>query len=293
MAKTKNPLTLKVLNDKIEALTYNLDLLLAVKGGGKEDSLLKTWTLSHDGKFNKIQGVFNDLFGEIALRRKFITDDNENEFVQLPTIYVAFNEEQITISFEKLDRESHKLVPQLVSRYKNALIEGKVRSLTGVAPNFNQMSYLRFNEFVKLAGGEMLHWKTILYLQILWLFINKTKETTAEDYEWDIARYTGYGDTGNAISEFLGIEQLFSGYTFFNLSNHKDDHLFELFKQMGMEKADNYGNKFGYYKNFFDSRWNGWFDFAWNYDYDYSARLCKKPFEGVEGESIPFQKDVL
>jgi|GEM_PF-2639708 len=279
MNNSKQPLTLKALNEKIEALTNKLDLLLTQKM--EKDPIV--YRFEHDGNFNDIK-VTNGLPPIITTE---ITDENGNVFVNFPTIYVDWVSEVLAISLEKLSGFI-ELTPQRISKYKNALIDGKVRSISGVAPNFNQMSYLRFEEFIKWAGGEMLNWKTVLYLQILWLFTKKTKETKGEDYNWNTERYTGYQNTGKGIGEFLGIEQLFSGYTLFSLENN-DDPLFELFKKMGMETAEDYNDKFGYYRNFFDTRWYGGFYVAW-YDGDYgSARLCKNPFEGVEGEDLPFQ----
>ncbi|MFA7449222.1 MAG: hypothetical protein WCY90_00140 [Bacilli bacterium] len=277
MNNSKQPLTLKALNEKIEALTNKLDLLLTQKM--EKDPIV--YRFEHDGNFNDIK-VTNGLPPIITTE---ITDENGNVFVNFPTIYVDWVSEVLAISLEKLSGFI-ELTPQRISKYKNALIDGKVRSISGVAPNFNQMSYLRFEEFIKWAGGEMLNWKTVLYLQILWLFTKKTKETKGEDYNWNTERYTGYQNTGKGIGEFLGIEQLFSGYTLFSLENN-DDPLFELFKKMGMETAEDYNDKFGYYRNFFDTRWFGRFDGAW--DDGGSARLCKNPFEGVEGEDLPFQ----
>ena len=280
MNNNKQPLTLKALNEKIETLTNKLDLLLTQKM--KKDPIV--YRFEHDGNFNDIK-VTNGLPPIITTE---ITDENGNVFVNFPTIYVDWVSEVLAISLEKLSGFI-ELTPQRISKYKNALIDGKVRSISGVAPNFNQMSYLRFEEFIKWAGGEMLNWKTVLYLQILWLFTKKTKETKGEDYKWNTERYTGYQNTGIGIGEFLGIEQLFSGYTLFSLENN-DDPLFELFKKMGMEKSsDGYNDKLGYYRNFFDARWSYWFGFAWNYVNGYSARLCKNPFEGVGGEDLPFQ----
>lgn len=277
MNNSKQPLTLKALNEKIEALTNKLDLLLTQKM--EKDPIV--YRFEHDGNFNDIK-VTNGLPPIITTE---ITDENGNVFVNFPTIYVDWVSEVLAISLEKLSGFI-ELTPQRISKYKNALIDGKVRSISGVAPNFNQMSYLRFEEFIKWAGGEMLNWKTVLYLQILWLFTKKTKETKGEDYNWNMERYTGYQNTGKGIGEFLGIEQLFSGYTLFSLENN-DDPLFELFKKMGMETVEDYNDKFGYYRNFFDTRWNNGFYYAWFLDY--SARLCKNPFEGVEGEDPPFQ----
>lgn len=283
MAKEKQTLSLKVLNEKIEALTNKLELLLGDKKDAVPAPIIELFNLTHDGKFNNIK-----LDNELTKKRfnEFI-DEYDNEFVHLTPLYVKFSETTIQISFQEF-AGAYELVPQYISKYKNSLIEGKVRSISDVAPNFNQMSYFRFEQFIKWAGGVMLNWKTVLYLQILWLFIKKTKETKEEDYNWNTERYTGYQNTGKGIGEFLGIEQLFSGYTFFSLENN-DDPLFALFKLMGMEKAEDYNDKFGYYRNFFDSRWYGGFNHAWNNDHYRSARLCKNPFEGVEGENLPFQ----
>ena len=275
MNNSKQPLTLKALNEKIEALTNKLDLLLGDKKEKEPKPIIELFNLTHDGKFNNIK-----LEHELTKNRfnDFI-DEYDNEFVQLMPIYVKFSETTIQIEFQEF-AGSYEIVPQYVSKYKNSLIEGKVRSIPDVAPNFNQMSYLRFEQFIKWAGGEMMNWKTVLYLQILWLFIKKTKETKEEDYNWNLERYTAYLDTGNGVGEFLGIEQLFSGYTLFSLENN-DDPLFELFKKMGMETAEDYNNKFGYYRNFFDARWDLRFGAAWaDGAYYVSARLCKKPFEG-------------
>lgn len=283
MEKKKQPLTLKALNEKIELLTNKLELLLADKK--ESDPTPELFNLTHDGRFNNII-VDNNL---PKIEEITEIDEYGNHFVVLPTIYVKFSETNIQLSFQEY-AGAYKLVPQFISKYKNALIKGEVFSIPHVAPNFNQMSYVRFQKFIEWAGGEMLNWKTVLYLQILWLFIKKTKETKEEDYKWNTERYTGYQNTGKGIGELLGIEQLFSGYTFFSLEN-SDHDLLELFKLMGMEKleyADSYENKLGYYKKFFDARWYGRFNFAWAYGY-FSARLCKNPFEGVEGESIPFQ----
>lgn len=271
-------LTLKSINDKIEQLNEKLERLL---NSSESENINKVdadiFTLTHNGNFDDI----NIMGKSPAFLPRELKDGFNNVFIELPTIWVSYDEKKIRISFENRDdiKGWTELKPQVVSKYKNALIDGKVRSISGVAPNFNQMSYLRFEEFIKWAGGEMLNWKTVLYLQILWLFTKKTKETKGEDYNWNTERYTGYQNTGKGIGEFLGIEQLFSGYTLFSLENN-DDPLFELFKKMGMETAEDYNDKFGYYRNFFDTRWAYGFNYAWVNDYYSSARLCLEPSWG-------------
>lgn len=276
-------LTLKSLDEKINNLAKKIDLL--IKGQEQEQEKAeqeppKRFRLHHNN-FETFENLSKDNRKPNIETVEF-TDYNRNVFIQLPTIYVCWGYDFITIDFEDTDDSSYiELKPQAISKYKNALINGKVRSIPNVPPNFNQMSYLRFKEFVKWAGGEMMNWKTVLYLQLMWLFIKETKETPSEPHKWDINRYTSYQDTGQGVDEFLGIEQLFSGYTLFSLEGLDDSvELKSLFIKLGMEPSKTgYADMHGVYMSLFKHVWDDGFDDAWDFS---AARLCKHPLISIK-----------
>ena len=138
----------------------------------------------------------------------------------------------------------------------------------------------------------MLNWKTILYIQIIWLVAYGTKNNNDilpnEDYKWNTERDCAFADTGKGIGEFLGIEQLFtSGRNFVDFKDwDKIKELWTLYVSWNYSSDFNPTGKFGLWgdynkdedsKSVFFSRWNDGFYTAWNDAY-YGVRLCKAPF---------------
>lgn len=269
----------KLTDEKINDLADKVDQLLDLKVKGPQRH--SYFELHHSKKFGELQNAFKDNRKPRITLIEF-TDDNGNVFIQLPTIYVNWGQDFIAIDFEKPDDSAFiALQPQAISKYKNSLIEGKVRSIPNVPPNFNQMSYKRFEEFIKLADGEMLHWETVLYLQIMFLFIIELADTPTEDSDWDLERYTGYQDTGKGINEFLGIEQLFSGYTVFSLDGLVASPFKSLFIDLGMiESSSGYIGNYGYYKYLFFPYYRN--DVSYGWYPDGGARLCKPPLNDYQ-----------
>ena len=115
------------------------------------------------------KNAIEDIIGEVKNKSYEFTDENENVFVQLPGIYFTMSDENtIEFSFDKFE-DAKKLEPQAISKYKNSWIEGKIRSIPNVAPDVNQFSYNKSNKLCNWVKGELLNWKTILYIQIIWL----------------------------------------------------------------------------------------------------------------------------
>ena len=220
-----------------------------------------------------------------------IEDEHKNIYVKLPTIYINTVGRIIYFSFNEIAGYI-KLQPQLVSKYKNSWIDGKVRSIPNVAPDLNQFSYLKSLKLCRWVNGEMLNWKTVLYFQIMWAYAYETKENNDilpnEQYEWSNERDCAFGDTGKGIGEFLGIEQLFtSGRNLVDLSNPETE-LWGLYKEWNFDKDFNPNEKFALWGDYnpdeeseagFFSYWRGRVYDAWTDD-DGALRLCKKPYEG-------------
>lgn len=220
------------------------------------------------------------------------TDKFGNVFVKLPTIYVSLKENKLSFSFTKLETSQYCIKPQLVSKYKNSLVNGQLRSIPNVAPNFNQFSFNKSSKFCKWVDGEQLNWGTVLYIQIMWSYAYGTKNTNKilpnEDRVWNTERDCGFADTGKGIGEFLGIEQLFtSGRNFVDFKDwNKIKELWNLYKSWNYNSSFDPAGKFGLWgdydkdddsKSVFFSCWYYWFDRAWCND-GYGVRLCNAPF---------------
>ncbi len=220
-----------------------------------------------------------------------IEDEHKNIYVKLPTIYVNVMSRIIYFSFNEIDGYI-KLQPQLVSKYKNSLVDGKIRSIPNVAPNFSQFSFNKATKFCKWVDGEQLNWRTVLYFQIMWAYAYGTKNNNSilpnEKYNWSSERDCAFGDTGKGIGEFLGVEQLFtSGRNFVDLSDHETE-LWKIYKEWNFNEQFDPNAKFAEWgdydpdeksKGVFFSDWNNGFNRCWNAG-DRAVRLCKKPYEG-------------
>lgn len=220
------------------------------------------------------------------------TDEYGNEYVVLPTIYFReTGDNKLTISLSQLIGGT-ELKPQMISKYKNSLIDGKCRSIPNVAPNFTQFSYNKSKKFAEWVGGEIMDWKTQLYIQLVYLAIYGTEENDKyipnEDYDWNEERDCAFGDTGKGIGEFLGIEQLFtSGRNFISFDGYEDNLiLWNLYKEINFNSNFDPNGKYGVWgdcnKNSnssapFCSDWLDRFYPTWDSGLN-GLRLCKKPF---------------
>lgn len=102
-----------------------------------------------------------------------IIDDFDNYYVRLPPLFVkALDNNQVMVSHEEFEG-SIKLVPQLISKYKNYLIKGQCRSIPNVAPNSTQFSYSKAKKLAKL---EILKTKAEYYYTLASVTTEEEKE---------------------------------------------------------------------------------------------------------------------
>lgn len=230
-----------------------------------------------------------DFLNLVKSKSEEFTDNYGNVYVQLPTIYLQYlGSDEYRFAFEPTNEEMEELIPQAISKYKNSLINGQIRSIPNVAPNFNQMSYNKVTKFCGWVEGEQLNWKTVLYIQIMWAYAYQTKNNNDilpnENWEWDKERDCGFDNTGKGIGEFLGIEQLFtSGRNFVSFASRDEGSdlwkLYALWNYGSNFDADKKLGIWGDYNEEKDSQ--SAFFFCWNFDFDYawgndcSVRLCK------------------
>ncbi len=215
-------------------------------------------------------------------------DKHKNIYVRLPAIYVNVMGKIVYFTFDEVDGYI-KLQPQLVSKYKNSLVDGKIRSIPNVAPNFTQFSFNKATKFCKWVDGEQLNWRTVLYFQIMWAYAYGTKNNNSilpnEKYKWSSERDCAFGDTGKGIGEFLGVEQLFtSGRNFVDLSNPETE-LWKIYKEWNFDEKFDPSDKFALWgdydpdensKGVFFSDWYSGFDGCWDGG-NVAVRLCKRP----------------
>lgn len=257
--------------------------------GSKE--VTKEFTLNVDNfKSNgELKGV--EFLNYVKSLSEEFEDEHKNIYVDLPTIYVSVTNKIIHFSFDEVAGYI-KLQPQKVSKYKNSLVDGKIRSIPDVAPNFSQFSFNKATKFCKWVDGEQLNWKTVLYIQIMWAYAYGTKNNNDilpnEKYNWNTERDCAFGDTGRGVGEFLGIEQLFtSGRNFVDISGIYciDDALWRLYKKWNFSQNFDPNNKFAVWGDYdpgansyapFFSTWYSGFRDCWNYDIS-AVRLCKRP----------------
>lgn len=277
--KNVNKLTIK---ERLEILEKQMsDLLL-----GK--TIIKPYELN----INSLSSV-GDIKGEEFLNyvkslSEEFEDDHKNIYVDLPAIYINVINKTIYFSFDEIAGYI-KLQPQKVSKYKNSLVEGKIRSIPNVAPNFSQFSFNKATKFCKWADGEQLNWRTVLYFQIMWAYAYGTKNNNGilpnEKYNWNTERDCAFGDTGRGVGEFLGIEQFFTaGRNFVDLSD-TSTLLWDLYKEWNFDEDFDPSNKFAVWGDYnpnsnskavFCSYWYYWFGNCWR-DGGVAVRLCKRP----------------
>lgn len=291
--------TLKNTNERINSLEKKLDEILSKLENPKveddADSIYELNIETLERRFGLLEYPA-EIVTEIKMRSDKFTDENDNVFVQLPAMYYIIDNEDdknvsIKFSFHEFEN-ANRLEPQAISKYKNSWINGKIRSIPNVAPDCSQFSYIKSKKLCKWANGEMLNWKTILYIQIIWLFAYGTKENAKilpnEDYSLKESRDCGFADTGKGVGEFLGIEQLFtSGRNLFDFDGwYIDTDLFLLFKKLSDLLATKYNDMFGAwgdycnckghdYKAAFNIEWSFDMNSSWDYDCIYALRLCK------------------
>lgn len=273
---------------ELQSIGEKIDLILdKLYEEDKEDEEKENDSAVVDIKNNDVcKGL---TLNESVFLRKTSTyvDEYNNEYVVLPTIYVReTGDNKLTISLSQLIGGT-ELKPQMISKYKNSLIDGKCRSIPNVAPNFTQFSYNKSKKFAEWVGGEIMNWKTQLYIQLVYLAIYGTKKNDDylpnEDYHWDEERDCGFGNTGKGIGEFLGIEQLFTSGRNFISFDGRDGNLilWNLYKEINFDSDPN--GKYGVWGNCdknpnssapFYSNWCEDFSYTWNTGI-YGLRLCK------------------
>lgn len=287
----KENLTLKQTNKRIDSLEEKIEQILL-----KFDNLFVENKIVYQlNKETLVSDCTNadEILDLVKSKSKEFTDEHDNVYVQLPTIWLIIKDTELSFGFEKIDG-AIELKPQAISKYKNSLVEGKIRSIPNHAPDFTQFSLNKSTKFCKWVDGEQLNWKTVLYIQIMWAYAYQTKNNDKilpnENWKWDSTRDCGFNDTGKGIGEFLEIEQLFtSGRNFVSFDNREElSDLWDLYVSWNYDSDFDADNKFGLWgdydrngtsKGAFYSFWDYEFSFAWNYDY-YGVRLCKTILKG-------------
>lgn len=294
---TKSNLTLKQTNERIDSLEKKLDLILKAVGSQSNNVPtpcvgIKVYELNTETLISHCDnpGAFLD---SVKFKSNEFTDEHENVYVQLPTIWLKINGKQLLFSFDEMD-DGIKLQPQAISKYKGSLVDGKLRSIPNHAPDFSQFSFNKATKFCNWVDGEQLNWLTVLYIQIMWAYAYQTKNNDKilpnENYDWNTERDTAWSDTGKGIGEFLGIEQLFtSGRNFVSFDGRDEsEETWKLYLEWNYDSKFNANGKFGAWGDYnqdeeshsaFSSRWNDGFDDAWGNN-DGAVRLCKNPLKG-------------
>lgn len=285
----KEQLTLKSTNERIDSLESKLDLIikkLNTSESTNEVKASKQYCIIDIEEGKIIDGKLENILSED------IIDDFDNYYVRLTPLFVkALDNNQVMVSHEEFEG-SIKLIPQMISKYKNSLINGQCRSIPNVAPNFTQFSYNKAKKFADWVEGEIMNWETQLYIQLVYLATYGTKKNDDyipnEDYHWDAERDCAFGDTGKEIGEFLEIEQLFtSGRNFISFGGYDDESkscLWNIYKSLNYDANFDPSNKFGVWGDYdktsdstapFCSGWVSGFDCAWSCDGLDGLRLCK------------------
>lgn len=286
-------MNLKETNEKIDLLEEKLNKiinLLTPKEDNKANTMtygLNTKTLTSDCNNP------DDFLNLVKSKSQEFTDEHDNVYVQLPTIWLKINGKQLLFSFDEMN-DWIELQPQAISKYKNSLVDGKIRSIPNHAPDFSQFSFNKATKFCHWVDGEQLNWKTVLYIQIMWAYAYQTKGNNNflpnENWKWDETRDCGFGDTGKGIGEFLGIEQLFtSGRNFVSFDNREESSdLWNLYILWNYDSDFDADNQFGLWGDFdknestysaFFSGWDNRLDTAWSGGSG-GVRLCKTILKG-------------
>lgn len=286
-------LTLKKINKRIDSLEEKINQLLnAIRNNKKDSQIIETYLLNVENLESDCTNP-DEFLNLVKSKSKEFTDEHKNVYVQLPTIYVYLQNGHCSFVFEKVDG-TLELQPQAISKYKNSLVEGQIRSIPNHAPDFTQFSFNKATKFCNWVDGEQLNWKTVLYIQIMWAYAYQTKKNNKtlpnEVWNWDSTRDCGFNDTGKGIGEFLGIEQLFtSGRNFVSFDNREESSdLWDLYVSWNYNSDFDANEKFGLWgdyninynsKSAFCSLWYVEFGGAW-YDDFYGVRLCKTILKG-------------
>lgn len=269
-------------------------------------------------KYDKLYDEREHTFREkdIIKMTKEITDEYGNIYVCLPPLYINLSDEAriINLSFSPSSFKSCvELKPQMISKYKSSLINGQCRSVPGVTPNFNGIPYFASKNLIESVGGEMMNWKTQLYIQLIYLAVFRKEQDAldrfpGEDYDLNDKWGCIFKDTGEGEGEFLGIEQLFtSGYTFISFDDFTSSFINDICRLefyykiingtlrirnfSGKAKAPEYGNQLDFglwgllgidcfrddYKDVLSTRGKDTYKNYFEFPGDSSARLCKAP----------------
>lgn len=293
-------LTLKQTNERIDLLEEKIEQILnVIKSNNKNSQRIETYWLNINNLESNCTNADNFL-NLVKAKSKEFTDKHDNVYVQLPTIWIIFKDETLEFIFDKnelafIEPDTYEeLKPQAISKYKNSLVDGKIRSIPNHAPDFTQFSFNKSTKFCNWVDGEQLNWETVLYIQIMWAYAYQTKKNNEflpnETWKWDNARDCGFNDTGKGIGEFLGIEQLFtSGRNFVSFDNRKKfSDLWNLYVSWNYNSDFDACNKYGLWgdydrnaasKSAFFSGWGDEFNLAWDDGY-YGVRLCKTILKG-------------
>lgn len=222
------------------------------------------------------------------ITHSLITDEHENVFVKYDKdLYYKLEGKTISITSQNVNGFK-RVHPQLISRYKNSIDENfKLRSIVGVAPNCNQLSFNKSTKFAKSVGGEHLSGTTHLYLMLLHIFTFKHRNNYVdnESYNFDEARDCAWRDTNDDTSDaYLGLSQIANtGYNFVDIRtlDKEDFNCYKALLVRGDVRSLDDNSKYfaitgGYgsdENNLFCSGWCGGFVCAW--DYLSALRLCK------------------
>lgn len=286
-------LTLKKINKRIDSLEEKINQLLnAIRNNKKDSQIIETYLLNVENLKSDCTNP-DEFLNLVKSKLKEFTDEHKNVYVQLPTIWLIIKDTELSFDFEKIDG-AIELKPQAISKYKNSLVEGQIRSIPNHAPDFTQFSFNKATKFCNWVDGEQLNWKTVLYIQIMWAYAHQMKNNDEflpnEDLKWDEERDCGFDDTGKGIGEFLGIEQLFtSGRNFVSFDNREESSdLWDLYVSWNYDSDFDADNKFGLWgdynincnsKSAFFSGWSSGFGYAWSADFS-GVRLCKTILKG-------------
>lgn len=293
----KKELTLKKINERVDSLEEKIDQILNATKNNYSDSKSKeieTYLLNVETLKSDCTNP-DDFLNLVKSKSKEFTDEHKNIYVQLPTIWLhCIGNNEYNFTFEPV-YGAIELQPQAISKYKNSLVEGKIRSIPNHAPDFTQFSFNKANKFCKWVDGEQLNWKTMFYIQIMWAYAYQTKNNDKilpnENWKWTQERDCGFNDTGKGIGEFLGIEQLFtSGRNFVSFDNRDElEDLWDLYVSWNYDSDFDADNKFGIWGDYdkkttskcaFCSGWLYVFSYAWLNGNYWAVRLCKTILKG-------------
>ncbi len=289
--QTKDQKRISALEKKVTAMDSKLDQILKalssqdVRSEVDIEAALRPYFYTIDIKSKEVNDT---LYGS----PEFINDGVVGSFTKLPILYVKREDGKVKMSFTDFDG-AFEIKPQLISTYKNHLDDNfELKSVKGVAPTFNTLSFNKAKRFFKRYGGEHLNWKTYFAYELLVLFSTRGKEVLdmkqCENYNWSDERECGFKDTHDDF--FAGVSQLFNtGYTMVDCDHTADEQeLYDLFLEFNdrtdlKDRTSRYFLFIGDYGKCGESPLllaydymsfgDGWF----GYD---CARLCK-PYEEV------------